>query len=103
MRITSSDPKDYLGRSGKGLITSLGIKNNVSSEKDKKSRYAITNVSMKDISKIIKYFENVPYKGYVHKRPKYEPTESYFYPEIKLTKCIMTGDASNYNFEPARM
>ena len=25
MRITSSEPKDNLGRSGKGLITSLGI------------------------------------------------------------------------------
>ena len=26
MIITSSEPKDYLGRSGKGLIISLGIK-----------------------------------------------------------------------------
>ena len=25
MKITSSDPKDYLGRSGKGLITSIEI------------------------------------------------------------------------------
>ena len=29
MKITSSDPKYYLGRSGKGLITSLDITTNV--------------------------------------------------------------------------
>ena len=44
MRIASSDPKDNLGRSGKGLITSMGIKTNVRSKKYKRSRYAITNV-----------------------------------------------------------
>ena len=36
MRITSSDPNDYLGISGKGLITSMGLKTNVSSNKNKK-------------------------------------------------------------------
>ena len=76
MRITYSYPKDYLGRSGKGLITSLGIKTNVRSKKYKNARYAITNVSMKDISKIIKDFEKLPYKGYVRKRPKHETTDS---------------------------
>ena len=34
-KITYSEPKYYLGRSGKGLITSLGIKNNVRSKKKK--------------------------------------------------------------------
>ena len=47
----------YLGRLRKGLITYLGLKTNVSSNKYKKSRYAITNVSMKNISKIIKDFK----------------------------------------------
>ena len=56
MRVTSSDPKDYLGISGKGLINSLGFNTNVRSKK--KSKYAITNVSMKYLSKIIKEFEN---------------------------------------------
>ena len=58
MRITFSEPKDYLGWLEKGLITSLGLKTNVRSKKYKKSRYAINNVSMKDISKIINEFEN---------------------------------------------
>ena len=41
--------------------------------------YAITNVSKKDISNIIKEFEILPYKGYVQKRLKHEPTNSYYY------------------------
>ena len=33
--ITSSEPKDYFGRSGTRLITSLGIKTNVKPKKEK--------------------------------------------------------------------
>ena len=53
MRIAYSEPKDNLGRSGKGLIKYLGIKAKERLNKYKKSRYAIRNVSMKDLSKII--------------------------------------------------
>ena len=56
MRITSSEPKNYLGISGKGLITSMNLRTNVSPKKNKKARYTITNVSMKDLSNIIKEF-----------------------------------------------
>ena len=31
---------------------------------------------MKDISRIIKDFEKLPYEGYVWKSPKHEPTAS---------------------------
>ena len=61
-RITSSDPKDNLGRLGKGLITSLGLKDKSRKKKYKKAKYTIGNVSMKDISKIIREFEKLPYK-----------------------------------------
>ena len=57
MRITSSDPKYNLGRSGKVLITYMCLKTNVRTKKNKKARYDITNVSMKDLSNIIKEFE----------------------------------------------
>ena len=60
MKIISLEPKEYLGISGKGLIFSLGLKTIVRSKKNKKARYDITNVSMKDISKMIKEFENLP-------------------------------------------
>ena len=76
MKITSSEPKYYLVRSGKGSITSLGINTIGRSNKNKKARYAISNVSMKDLSKIIKEFGKLPYEGYVRKRPKNEPTDS---------------------------
>ena len=47
MKIKSSEPIDNLVRSGKGLITSLGIKAKASPKKYKKSKYAIGNVSKK--------------------------------------------------------
>ena len=79
MKITSSDPKDYLKRSGKGFIASLGIKTIGMSKKKKKESRAITNVSINDISKIINDFEKLSYEGYFHKRTKHVPTDSYFY------------------------
>ena len=43
-----------LGRSVKAFITSLGIKAKTSPKIYEKSRYAIGNVSKKDLSKIIR-------------------------------------------------
>ena len=41
MKITSSESKEKLERSGKGFITSLGFKSKVRPQKYKKERYAI--------------------------------------------------------------
>ena len=60
MKITSSESKDNLGRSGKGLINYLGIKAKARPNKYKKARYSIRNVSKKDPSKIIREFEKLP-------------------------------------------
>ena len=59
MQIISSDSKGKLERSGKGLITSLGFKTKSRSQKYKKERYAIVNVSEKDLYRIIKDFEKI--------------------------------------------
>ena len=59
MKITSSESKRKLERPGKRLITYLGLKAKVRPQKYKKTRYAIVNVSQKDLSKIIKEFENI--------------------------------------------
>ena len=48
MRITSSESKVKLGRSGKGLTTSLSLKAKTRPKKRKKARYAFGNVSKKD-------------------------------------------------------
>ena len=76
IKITSSYPKDYLGGSWKELITYLVINTIGISKSNKNSSYAITNVSMKYLSKIIIDFEKLSYKGYVWKRPKHEFTDS---------------------------
>ena len=93
MRITSSDSKDNSGISVKGLITSLVIKVKTRPKTCKNSRYAIINFSMKDLSKVIREFENSHYKIYVRKSPKHEPTNSYFYLAIQLAKCMTRADA----------
>ena len=89
MKITSSEPRDYLGRSGKGLVTCLGINYIRWSKKIKKARFSITNVSFKDISNIIKEFENLSHEGYVRKRPKNMPTNIYLYLSRHLAKCMI--------------
>ena len=59
METTSSESKGKLGRSEKGLVTALALKTKVRLKKYKKARYAIGNVSMKDLSNIIKEFEKL--------------------------------------------
>ena len=58
---------------------------------------------MKDLSKIIRDFEKLPYKSYERRRPKNDPTDSYFYPETKLAECNMRADALNLHVYPVRM
>ena len=62
----------------------------------KKARYAIGNVSMKDLSKIIREFEKFEKLPYEKKTPKHEPTDSYFYPSRQLAKCMMISDTLNW-------
>ena len=69
MRIMSSYSKENLGRSGKGLITSLGLKAKVRPHKLKKARYAIGNVSEKEFLKIIKEFEKIGKLSYDKRGP----------------------------------
>ena len=57
---------------------------------------------MKDISKIIKEFENLPYKVYVRNSTKHEPTDSYFYPEMQPDKCMFKYDTFNLKVDPVR-
>ena len=58
---------------------------------------------MKDISKIIREFEIFPYKLYDSRRPKYDPTDSYFYLSIQLAKCMMRADFLNSKVYPVRV
>ena len=75
--------------SEKGLVTSMVLKTIRRSKKNKKSRYAITNVSLKDISNIIKEFEKLPYEGYLQKSSKYVTTDGFFYISRQIDKCMV--------------
>ena len=57
METTSSESKVKMEGSVKWLVTALALKTKARSKKYKKARYAIGNVSMKDLSKKIKEFE----------------------------------------------
>ena len=72
------------------MITSLGFKATVRPQKYKKARS-----SKKDLSKIIKEFEKVEKSPYEEKRPKHEPTDSYFHLERQLAKCMMITNNLN--------
>ena len=54
IKITYLESKDNLGISGKGLLTSLGLKAKARPKKYKKARYAIGNISKNELSKIIR-------------------------------------------------
>ena len=69
MKTTSSESKGKLGRLGKGLVTALDFKTKVRSQRYKKARYAIVNVSEKDLLKIIKEFEKIGKVPYVKSIP----------------------------------
>ena len=103
MKIISSESKGKLGRSGKGLITSLGFKAKVRPHKYQKAWFSIKNVSKKNLSKIIREFERLPCESYEKQRPKHEPTDSYFYLVRQLAKFTMRADALNLHIYPVRM
>ena len=97
METTSSYSKGKLGKLGKGLVTVLALKTKVRSQKYKKSSYAIVNVSMKDLSNIIKEFEKIFKVPYVKRIPKHEPTSSYYHLVRCITECMMRSDEYNWH------
>ena len=77
------------------MVTARDSKTKVRSSKYKKARYAIGNVSEKDLSKIIKEFEKIGKLPYEKRIPKHEPTPSYFHLVRQLAKCMMRSDEHN--------
>ena len=97
METTSSESKVELEKSVKRLVTALALKTKARSKKYKKSRYAIRNVSMKDLSKKIKEFEKIVKVPYLKKIPKHEPTSSYFHIAVCIAECMMRCGENNHN------
>ena len=80
----------------------MSLKAKLKPKKYKKAIYAIRNVIKKDLSKIIREFEKLPYKSYERRSTKYERTDSYFYPSRQLVKCMMRSDELNLHVYPVR-
>ena len=83
--------------SGKWLLTALALKTEDISTKYKKARYAIRNVSMKDLSNKIKDFEKIVKVPHLKKTPKHKPTLSYFHLVQCLRKCMMRSGKNNHH------
>ena len=73
--------------SGKGLVTSLSFKTKVRS-KNTKRKVMPSEMSAR------KKIEKLPYEK---RRPKHEPTDSYFHLSRKLVKCMMISDNLNWH------
>ena len=52
---------------------------------------------------MIREFDKLLYESYDKKKPKHEPTDSYFYLAIHLAKCTMRYDVFNLHVYPVRM
>ena len=75
MKITFSESKGKLERSGKGLITSLGFKTKARFANIQKGKVCHRKCIKKELSKIIKDFEKIKKLPYDKKGPKHEPTD----------------------------
>ena len=58
------------------MVTALDLKMKVRSKKYKKARYAIRNVSIKDLSNIIKEFEKIVKVSYVKSIKNMSPLQA---------------------------
>ena len=74
----------------------MGFRTKARSQKYKKARYGIKNDSKKELSRIIKDFEKIKKQPSEKKRPKHEPTPSYFHLARQLAKCMVISDNLNW-------
>ena len=97
METTSSESKVKMEGSGKWLVTALALKKKARLTKYKKVRYAIVNVSMKDLSNKIKQFETFVKVPHLKNTTKHEPTLSYFHLVECLRKYMMRSGENNHH------
>ena len=79
------------------MVTALALKTKARATKNIKARYAIVNVSMKDLSNKIKEFEKIVKVPHLKKTLKHEPTLSYFHLVECLRKCMMISGENNHH------
>ena len=77
------------------MVTAIALKTKVRYKEYKKARYAIGNVSMKDLSNKIKYFDIFFKVPYLKRIPKHEPTSSYYNLVGCIAECMLRSDEYN--------
>ena len=81
--------KSRIGDTRKGVGNRSISQDQSRVKKYKKARYAIGNVSMKELYNKIKDFEKIVKVTYVKSIPKHEPSPSYFYLVLCIAECMM--------------
>ena len=76
-----------MGGLGKWMNTSLDLSTK-SSNKEQKSRFAITDITNQDFRKLLRKLNNPPCLGYKTKQVHNDPNEAYSFP-IKLISNLM--------------
>ena len=66
-KVTSSQPMDYMGITGKGMTKYLTLSTKSINKKQKEMDY-ITTITNQDLRKLLKKFKNLPYMGYKKKQ-----------------------------------
>ena len=79
-KVTSSGPRDYVERFGKGLTTSLNLSTRWRPKNKQKESTSTTDVDIQNFSEISEEFNDVPYPGYRRKKSKNQPTEDFNFP-----------------------
>ena len=57
---------------------------------------------MKNLLNMIGYLEKLPDEIYDSRKPKHDPTHSYFYPTIQIVKCMVRVDTLKSYKYPVR-
>ena len=78
-QLISSGPRNYVGRSGKRLTTSITLRNSGRSTNKRKASNTNNEVVTKYFTKIIEKFKDIPYLGYRKRWVKNDLTEAYFF------------------------
>ena len=86
-----------MGRTGKGMTTSLALSTKGSNKKQKE-RFSITEINNQDFSKLLNTFKNSTDLGLKSKQVYNEPTEAYLFLIKHITKLMKSESHIWSNF-----
>ena len=76
-KFTSSGPRDYVGRPGERLTTSLTLRTRNSPKSEQKAKVVTNDVCLQSFVEILEGFKDVTYQRYMRKEVKNKTTDTY--------------------------